>query len=339
MKFHVCYLPGPITDTIRLAKLSENLGYDVIWLPDQTFHRDPFIALAAVATTTERIQIGLGVTTPFARHPVQIARAIASLDELSEGRAMLGLGAGNKKQFLDKLELPQKRSAARIRDTAIVIRELLAGETVTWESPDLVMHDVKLEFPARTDLPIYIASRSPLMLAVGGEVADGVIAEALFTPASIGYFLGRVQHGAETGGRDGNHVETVCWQVVDVTDDRAQGVEALRMWAAHIIGASSEQIVQRLGIAPEVSTNIRAAYRRGGQQAAAKYVTENEVDAVAIVGDSEHCLEKVQQIASEGVQALTLLVRGSVADKERTLQQFAARVMPHVDAVGNRVTT
>lgn len=332
MKFHVCYLPGAMPDTIRLAQLCEDLGYDAIWLPDQTFHRDPFVALAGMALATQRIGIGLGVTTPFARYPVQIARAIASVDELSNGRAMLGLGAGNKKMFLDKLGVPQKRAAARVRESAVVIRKLLAGDTVTWDSPDLVMHEVKLEFPTRADLPIYVASRAPLMLAVGGEVADGVIAEALFTPGSIHYFKGRVQQGASAVGRDGDSIETVCWQVVDVTDDRAQGIEALRSWAAHIVGASSDEIVERLGITPQVSANIHTAYRNGGQQAAAQYVTEREVDAVAIVGSAEHCLEKVQGIAAEGVKSLTLLVRGTIADKERTLRQFAEQVMPQVRA-------
>lgn len=323
MRFHVCYLPEALPEVVRLAQLCEDLGYDAIWLPDQTFHRDPFVALAAVAQATRRIQIGVGVTTPFARHPAQIARAIASVDELSAGRAILGLGAGNKKMFLDKLGVPQKRAAARVREAVLVVRKLLAGEVVTWESSDLVLRDVKLEFPARAGLPIYVASRAPLMLAVGGEVADGVIAEALFTPGGIRYFLGRVQHGAVAAGKDSAPIETVCWQVVDVTDDRAQGIEALRPWAAHIIGASSDKIAQRMGIVPDVRDAIHAAYRGGGQLAAAKYVTAREVDAVAIVGNAEHCAEKVRKIAAEGVSALTLLVRGTVADKERTLRRFA----------------
>ena len=331
MKFQVCYLPGALPETIHLAQLCEDLGYDCVWLPDQTFHRDPFVALAAVAGVTHRIQIGLGVTTPYARHPAQIARAIATIDELSGGRAILGLGAGNKKMFLDKLGLAQDRAAARIRETAIVTRRLLAGESVTWESPDLVLRDVKLEFPARADLPIYVASRAPLMLSVGGEVAEGVIAEALFTPGGIRYFLERIQQGAAAAGRNGAPMETVCWQVVNVSDDRDKAVEELRPWAAHIIGASSEDIVQRMGIAPEASAAIHAAYRDGGQNAAAKHVTAREVDAVAIVGDAGYCVEKVRAITAAGVTALTLLVRGSMVDKERILRQFAENVVPQIE--------
>lgn len=328
MKFQVCFLPGALPETIWLAQLCEDLGYDCLWLPDQTFHRDPFVALAAIAQATKIIHLGLGVTTPYARHPAQIARAIATVDELAPGRAILGLGAGNKKMFLDKIGIPQKRAAARIRETAIVVRKLLAGEEVSWSSPDLTLTGVKLEFPTRADIPIYVASRAPLMLSVGGEIADGVIAEALFTRDSISYFLERVRNGAATVGRNARSIETVCWQVVDVTDDRARGIEALRPWAAHIIGASSDEIVERLGVAPDVSAAIHAAYREGGQNAAAQYVTAREVDAVAIVGPPDHCAEKVWEIAHAGVNALTLLVRGTVADKERTLQQFAERVVP-----------
>jgi 5,10-methylenetetrahydromethanopterin reductase len=286
-----------------------------------------------MARATRRLRLGLGVTTPYARHPVQIARGIASVDELSDGRAILGLGAGNKKMFLDKLGLLQDRAAARVRETAIVTRRLLAGESVTWQSADLVLRDVQLEFPARADLPIYVASRAPMMLSVGGAVADGVIAEALFTPGGIAYFRERVRAGAEGAGRPEAGIDLVCWQVVDVTADRARGVEALRTWAAHIIGASSADIVRHMGIAPEAAAAIQAAYRQGGQAAAAEHVTAREVDAVAIVGDAEHCARQAAAMAAAGVSTLTLLVRGSTADKERVLRAFAEDVRPRVAAL------
>jgi 5,10-methylenetetrahydromethanopterin reductase len=330
MKFHVCYLPGTPADTVRLAQVCESLGYDCLWLPDQTFHRDPYVALAAAAGATRRIGLGLGVTTPFARHPAQIARAIASLDELSGGRAVLGLGAGNKKMFLDKLGLPQQRAAARVREAVIVARRLLAGACVSWESEDLTLKEVQLEFPARPGLPIYVASRAPLMLTVGGEVADGVIAEALFTPGGISYFQERVAQGAAAAGRNGAAVDTICWQVVHVVDDRPAAVEALQPWAAHIVGASSVEIAERMGIAPQAVSAIQAAYRSGGQSAAAAHVTAAEVDAVAIVGDAGHCAEKIRVIAEHGVGALCLLVRGSTAEKEAALGRFAREVMPLV---------
>src|SRR5450759_3435853 len=84
----------PIHELIETAKLGESLGYDQLWYTDVRFQRDCFVGLAALATNTQRILLGPGVTDPYSRHPVQTAATIASLDELSNGRALLGLGIG-----------------------------------------------------------------------------------------------------------------------------------------------------------------------------------------------------------------------------------------------------
>src|SRR5687767_15819548 len=101
MRSGVAFIPGmPARDVVALARQAEALGYDDLYLPDQTFHRDPFALLALCAEATERIRLGLAVTNPYTRHPVQIARAAATLAEMSEGRFVLGLGAGNKPRVL-----------------------------------------------------------------------------------------------------------------------------------------------------------------------------------------------------------------------------------------------
>jgi 5,10-methylenetetrahydromethanopterin reductase len=327
MTFQICFLPKGIPEAVHLAKLCEELGYDLIWIPDQSFHHDPYILLSAIAQATQDIRIGLGVTTPYSRHPVQIARAIASLDELSGGRVVLGLGAGNKRMFLDKLGIPQKRAAALVRQSVEVIRKLLAGETVDWESPELTVKSVMLEFPTRAEVPIYIASRSPLMLSVGGQVADGIIAEALFTTGGIQYGREQIQKGAGEAGRDWKSVEHICWQVMDCTEDRESGIEALRPWAAHIIGASRPEILSRLGIDPERGYAIQSAYREGGVEGAVEHVSEEDVDAIAVVGDGMHCIRFVERLRDEGVSSIAFLVRGSEADKERSLRSFAKAVI------------
>jgi 5,10-methylenetetrahydromethanopterin reductase len=327
MRYQVCYLPNSLEEAIIIAKLVEALGYDAIWIPDQTFNRDPYVLLSAIAHVTERVGIGLGVTTPFSRHPVQIARAIGTLDELSEGRALLGLGAGNKKMFLDKLGIKQKGTASLMRQSVGCIRKLLSGDLTDWNSPELTLDQVQLEFPTRPELPIFVASRSPLMLSVGGEVADGVIAEALFTPGGVEYVRERIKLGADKAGREWESVEHICWQVLDVNDDRDKAVEALKAWAAHIIGASNRDFILRMGINENVAEQIKSAYVDAGVTAAARYVGHDEVDAIAIAGDPDHCRKMVTQISSEGINTITFLVRGSLEDKQRTLKGFADSMM------------
>jgi 5,10-methylenetetrahydromethanopterin reductase len=327
MKLQVCFLQESLPETVRLATLCEDLDYDVVWLPDQSFHRDPFVTLAMIGHQTSRIKVGLGVTNPYSRHPAQIARAIATVDEVSCGRAVLGLGAGNKKMFLDKLGIPQDRPTAKVRASVLAIRRLLAGECVTSESPDLTLREVELEFPARAEIPIYVASRAPRMLALAAEVADGVIAEALFTPGGIRYVRERIAVGAEAAGRSCDSVDAVFWQIVDVTEDRAASLEMMRPFAAHIIGASSAEIVERMGIPAENSQAIREVYRTDGQCAAAAHVRDRDVDAVAIIGDVKRCTDRVHELAEEGVDTLALLVRGTPEDKERSLRLFAEKVV------------
>jgi 5,10-methylenetetrahydromethanopterin reductase len=327
MRYQVCFLPQSLEEATVLAVLAEELGYDSIWIPDQTFHRDPYVMLSAVARATKEIGIGLGVTTPYARHPIQIARAIGTLDELSDGRVMLGLGAGNKKMFLDKLGIEQKGAASLLRQTVKCIRELFAGKTVEWSSPAFRLNQVRLEFPTRSDIPIFIASRSPLMLKVGGEVADGVIAEALFTPGAVHYVRERITLGAEKSGRNREDVQHICWQVLDVNEDRDAAVKALKPWAAHIIGASSREFAKRMGIDEQIAGRIQSAYAKAGVEAAAEHVGADEVDAIAIAGDGDHCRWMVERISAQGIDTVSFLVRGSPEAKKRTLYGFAESVI------------
>jgi 5,10-methylenetetrahydromethanopterin reductase len=263
MRLQVCFLQETLPETVRLARLCEDLAYDLVWLPDQSFHRDPFVTLAMIGHQTSRIKVGLGVTNPYSRHPAQIARAIATVDEVSCGRAVLGLGAGNKKMFLDKLGIPQDRPAAKVRASVVAIRRLLGGECVNSEDANVTLREVELEFPARADIPIYVASRAPRMLAVAAEVADGVIAEALFTSGGIRYVRERIAVGAKAAGRSSECVDTVFWQIVDVTDDRAASLDMMRPFAAHIIGASSAEIVEcRGGARQGLRCRFRGDHRR-----------------------------------------------------------------------------
>ena len=128
MRFGFGTVPaGPPHETVALVQFAERLGFDVAWMPDQTFYRDPFLTLAACAQGTRTITLGVGVTNPYTRHPAMIARAAATLSELCQGRFVLGIGAGNRKELIDLLGLPSDRAGARCRETALTVKRLLAG--------------------------------------------------------------------------------------------------------------------------------------------------------------------------------------------------------------------
>ena len=96
------------------------------WIPDQTFFRDPFLVMAHWAQATENIQLMIGVTNPYTRHPAQVARAIATVDEISGGRANLGIGSGNRRELLLPMGFEQDAAAARTREMLTLVRALHA---------------------------------------------------------------------------------------------------------------------------------------------------------------------------------------------------------------------
>src|SRR5207248_2057292 len=123
----------------QLIARAEAWGFDMAYTPDQGFFRDPFVALTHVAAQTQRIALGLGVVNPYTRHPVQIARAAATLAELCAGRFVLGLGAGERANLRDRLGAPQGPFLPALRDTIHALRDLFAGNEVSCETAVFTM--------------------------------------------------------------------------------------------------------------------------------------------------------------------------------------------------------
>src|SRR4051812_28868230 len=197
MRFGFSHRPiQPLQRSIELYQYAEELGFDYAWVPDQQFYQDPFAVLAAAAMNTRRITLGLAVTNPFTRHPALIARGIGVVDELAQGRMILVLGAANRKQVLEPLGLDTRRAAERVRETVAVVRALLAGERVEHTSRNYTLQGIQLNYRPRADIPIWIGTRSPLMLELAGEVAAGVLMEVLHTDSALDYALGQVAAGA-----------------------------------------------------------------------------------------------------------------------------------------------
>ena len=212
--------------------LAEDLGYDDLWILDQSFHHDPFLLLAACASATSWIRLGVAVTNPVSRHPVQIARAAATLAELSGGRFVLGIGAGNRTRVLPALGLPtdlaatgsprrSTRAGAARRRGGLDAR---ANARARGRPPGVRVVDAgpDLRREPRTGHP-----------ADRGAKADGAFVEAMFTPEGMAYALGEIGEGAGEVGRDPARVEVVAWQALRLSTTVAAADEhRYRRWAA-----------------------------------------------------------------------------------------------------------
>jgi 5,10-methylenetetrahydromethanopterin reductase len=316
---------------VELVLEAERLGFDYAWIPDQTFHRDPYVILTALALSTERIRLGLGATNPFTRHPAMAGRAIASVAECAPGRVSLGVGAGNVRELLDPLGLEFDSPAARCREMVELVQQELSASAngAGFVGSHYRMDGARLQFTIDRRIPVYLAGRGPRVLEAAGEVADGVLIGGLCSPAGIGYAVDRIRRGAAARGRDVAAIDLVSWVTVHLTDDRARDLQRIRPVVAHIIGGAPRTVLDAVGLPSELVDRLKADYRRGGAAAAAAHVTDEWVDAFTIVGDAGLCIERIQTLEDAGVtQFVCLMPPGGVDDHASLIRRLSETVLP-----------
>src|SRR6202048_182462 len=145
---------APVARLVARARLAEANGYSAVWVADERFYREVYSCLGQIAANTAKALVGPCVTDPYARHPALTAMAIATLDEISGGRAILGIGAGIS--GFAELGIDRKKPARAIREAIELIRAMLRGETVTYKGEVIQFTEGKLSFaPVRSDIAVY----------------------------------------------------------------------------------------------------------------------------------------------------------------------------------------
>ena len=329
----------PARELAALAASAEALGYDDLWLADERFFRDAYACLATCALATRRIRLATGVTDPYSRHPALTAMAIATLDELSGGRAVLGLGAGVS--GFRELGVDASRSAVAIREAVELIRRLLAGETVTVKGEVVAFHEGRLDFaPPRSAVPIYVASQRPAGCRVAGRVADGAIMQGCVAEPLVRFFRETVAEGARRAGRDPMAVELVARINVCVADDRRAARDVMRPTIVRSLVAQRPDFFTFRTAGLPVPTALRDTvlalpytHDPAPLKAVAPEVPDEFVDAVTLAGPSPDVADGVVRLARSGITRLMVFPLAVDGRIETTIERFAREVMPRVREV------
>lgn len=217
----------PIARLVAQARLAEQIGFESVWVIDsQLLCRELYLTLGAIAGATSRIRVGPGVTQPVTRHASVTASAIATLQEISGGRAMLGIGVG----FSSLRTLG--RGPARIEELEAhvgTVRALLRGDAVAF-GEDVMGRLDWCEAPVA--LPVHIAASGPRMTRTAGRIGDGAILLQGVAPNLLARGLDWVAAGARAAGRDPAEVEVSCWTGIGLDDDPAIARDQVRARAA-----------------------------------------------------------------------------------------------------------
>jgi 5,10-methylenetetrahydromethanopterin reductase len=227
---------APMPTLVERVRLAETTGYDTVWLADERFYREVYSCLTHFAGHTSKVLLGPCVTDPFSRHPALTAMAIATLDEISSRRAILGIGAGIS--GFAELGISRRKPARAIKEAIEVIRALLSGGSVEYQGEVINLDQGRLNFrPPRSTIPIYVASNGPLGQRVAGATADGAIMEACASVREAEALSAEITAGAAQVGRDLKGIQRIARLNTCIAPDGGVAREAVRPSVARYLGA------------------------------------------------------------------------------------------------------
>jgi 5,10-methylenetetrahydromethanopterin reductase len=326
----------PARELAALAERAEAIGYDDFWLADERFFREVYSCLALCARQTRRLRLGPCVTDPYSRHPALTAMAIATLDEISGGRAVLGIGAGVS--GFRELGIARARPAVAIQEAVELIRRLLGGETVVYKGREIQLDEGRLDFtPPRTRVPVYVASQRPMGCRVAGRLADGAIMQGCVAEPLLRFFRETVAGAAREAGRDPATIDLVARINVCVTDDRHRARDVMRPAIVRSLAAQRPDFFTfaraGLTVPPALGDRVLAlpyTHDPIPLRALAPAVPDAFVDAVTLAGPPGDVAAGVTRLARGGITQLMVYPVGLAGRPEPTIERFQTEVMPLV---------
>jgi F420-dependent oxidoreductase-like protein len=300
--------PNEWNQVVEKVKIADELGFDSIWL-GESWGYELFTSMADLVRVTKRIKIGAGIANIYSRTPALIASTIATLDERSGGRIILGLGPSGANVVEHWHGVPFSKPVTRIREYVEIIRIILRGEKLVYNGEFFKLErGFKLRFtPLRADLPIYIAAMGPKNVIQSGEIADGIL--PVHWPGTKGHEMrALLDEGARIAGRPPHSAAIAPYIATEILSGNASEqdiLEARQRIAAPLayyigkMGVYYAQMLTRNGFGEDVQAVIDGW--KQGMKTAIAAVSPRMLDAVSIMGTPAQIVAKLDQWAEAGV--------------------------------------
>ena len=294
------------------GRITDDLGYDSLWVTERYLHEETASMLGYLAAATSRVKLGVGVVNPFTRHPALLAMMAATLDRISGGRFVLGMGRSDSFIIQERLGMSYSRSRTRLQEALTIVREFLEKGSASYQGRVFNQPEVSLEMkPIQDRLPIYMAAIGPKALKTAGALADGVLLNAYVSPGYVKYAVEIVRAASQEAGRDPNSVRIACMLVMRMTphlDEVRSGLKQrlVRLYSEVHVG---EILLETSGFDPGAATRIRELSADDDMDGAVRLVTDDMVDSCYVIGPPEQCRERVEEYARAGVDEPLLLPR------------------------------
>jgi probable F420-dependent oxidoreductase len=286
---------------------AEERGFRAAWFPEITFG-DAFGPATATATRTSRIELGTGVVGIWSRSAVTMALQAATLNELSDGRLLLGVGLQARGYVEGWHGQTYERPVRAMREYVTILRQILSGEMVTFEGEIFSVHGFQLQMqPPERPARIYMAAIGPQMTRLAGEIADGIIGYCYSAEYVQNTVLPNLRVGAEKAGRSLDDFDIACGFPTIVTPDES-GLEQVKgqvmMFAT--AGSSSPEYASSFAAAGYDVAPIQERVDAADIDGALALVTDEMADAMTIAGSPDHVRGRIEQYREAGLTTVAL---------------------------------
>lgn len=344
MKFsYTTLLDYPLADSLEHIKTADENGYYACYAADETWHKDLWLLYAAAADKTKNVRFGPNLSSVYLREPTLICQALATLDELTGGRAEGVISCGNFGMLTQYgVDWKTIKPFSRVKEAHEVMRTFLDEGVITYDGQ---FHRYAGLFtfarPVQEHLPLYIgAMRGPKSMQLAGEVSDGVHSALGYNKAWYDYVVENVKIGAEKAGRNWEDLDIGAWCVITCGPDSEKAKTAARAIVTFYLSSQPDEQFEAHGIDPAETKAIVEVLGTGDLEKAYEMTTPAIAEKLSIAGTPDECVARIKEMESAGVNHMILCVTDpyilklfaqrevDVPDVNGQLRLIADEVMP-----------
>jgi len=318
LSYGIEFVPGNVNvkQVVNFCKLAESKDIDFAWITNHYNNRHCYPTLAAIAQATTALKMGPGIMNAFTDTPAAMASFFCTLNEISDGRAVLGIGPGDL-STLPKLAINAEKPVARLEEAVVQIRKLCAGDQVNKSGMQFFDYDgaklTGVNLPdKKKGVPIYIGAQGPKVLELAGKVGDGALINAS-NPKDFQIAIPIIKKASDAVGKKNFDIGAYTAMSIDQSEKKARN--AAKIVAAFIAAGSPEALLTRHGLDLNNVAKIKAALGKFDFKTVGELVGDKEIDAFTIAGTPEMVKAKCADLTKAGV---TQIIFGSPLGPDMT---------------------
>jgi 5,10-methylenetetrahydromethanopterin reductase len=318
LSYGIEFVPGNVNvkQVVNFCKLAESKDIDFAWITNHYNNRHCYPTLAAIAQATTSLKMGPGIMNSFTDTPAAMASFFCTLNEISDGRAVLGIGPGDL-STLPKLSIAAEKPVARLEEAVTVIRKLCTGEEVSLPNNQFFKYaGAKLTGVNLPDkkkgVPVYIGAQGPKVLDLAGRVGDGALINAS-NPKDFAVAIPIIKKACETVGK--KNFDVGAYTAMSIDTDVKKARNAAKIVAAFIAAGSPPDLLTRHGLDLNNVAKIKAALAKFDFKTVGELVSDKEIDAFTIAGTPDMVKQKCEELKKAGV---TQIIFGSPLGPDMT---------------------